>query len=88
MTATERGGAKWDRAARYLLIVAQLQAHPDGISAVDIAERIGVSRRTVYRDLESMSMRRGPAHLAGQGPLGPRAATRSCRRWRSPATRR
>jgi len=56
MTAAERGGAKWDRAARYLRIVAQLQAHPEGISALAISERIGVSKRTVYRDLDAMSM--------------------------------
>ena len=54
MTATERGGAKWDRAARYLQIAMQLHGHPEGISAEAIAERIGVSKRTVYRDLQAM----------------------------------
>ena len=85
MTATERGGAKWDRAARYLLIVAQLQAHPDGISAVDIAERIGVSRRTVYRDLEvdvarrracPSGRRRAAGASSGDAFLPPLALTR------------
>lgn len=52
----DRGGAKWDRAARYLKIVAQLRAHPAGISATRIADLIGVSRRTVYRDLNAMDM--------------------------------
>lgn len=56
MTAPDRGGARWDRAARYLQIAMQLHGHPEGISAVAIAERIGVSRRTVYRDLESMAL--------------------------------
>jgi len=54
VTVSERGGAKWDRAARYLQIAMQLHGHPDGISAQAIAERIGVSKRTVYRDLQAM----------------------------------
>jgi proteasome accessory factor B len=52
--ATDRGGAKWDRAARYLKVAMLLRDHPDGMSAQDLANRIGVSKRTVYRDLESM----------------------------------
>lgn len=47
---------KWDRAARFLRIFNILRAYPDGISAPKIAERIGVSRRTIYRDLEAMEM--------------------------------
>jgi proteasome accessory factor B len=31
-----------------------LSDHPDGLSAQDLADRIGVSKRTVYRDLMSM----------------------------------
>ncbi len=84
MSLSERGGAKWDRAARYLRIVAQLQAHPEGISAVDIAERIGVSRRTVYRDLDAMSLdaelpiwqEKGRWGLSGDAFLPPLALTR------------
>src|SRR3989337_3210921 len=53
---SDRGGVKWDRAARYLKIAMVLHAHPEGIAARNIAERIGVSKRTVYRDLESMSV--------------------------------
>ena len=56
MTALDRGGAKWDRAARYLQIAMQLHGHPEGISAQAIAERIGVSKRTVYRDLQAMEL--------------------------------
>ena len=52
----DRGGAKWDKAARYLRIAMTLHANSGGISAVDIAKRLGVSVRTVYRDLESMSL--------------------------------
>src|SRR6266404_5983946 len=50
----DRGG-KWDRAARYLRIATILHAHPQGISARDIAEQVGVAVRTIYRDLEAMS---------------------------------
>ena len=51
----DRGGAKWDRAARYLKIAMILHAHPEGISAREIAGRVGVAVRTIYRDLEAMS---------------------------------
>lgn len=50
----DRAGLKWDRAARYLRVARILHAHPDGISADRIAEQVGVSKRTVYRDLEAM----------------------------------
>jgi predicted DNA-binding transcriptional regulator YafY len=53
-TIADRGGAKWDKAARYLRIAMLLSDHPDGLSAQDLADRIGVSKRTVYRDLKSM----------------------------------
>jgi proteasome accessory factor B len=52
----DRGGAKWDKAARYLRIAMQLHGHPAGITAQDIANRIGVSKRTVYRDLSAMEL--------------------------------
>jgi predicted DNA-binding transcriptional regulator YafY len=51
----DRGGAKWDRAARYLKIVTILREHRDGISAQDLAGLVGVSKRTIYRDIEAMS---------------------------------
>ena len=53
-TIADRGGAKWDKAARYLKVAMLLNDHPDGLSAQDLANRIGVSKRTVYRDLRSM----------------------------------
>ena len=56
-TFDDRGGTKWDRAARYLRIAQVLHAHGDaGISAADIAKQIGVSKRTVYRDLENIDL--------------------------------
>ena len=56
-TFEARGGTKWDRAARYLRIAQVLHAHGEaGISAADIAKQIGVSKRTVYRDIEGMDL--------------------------------
>jgi CRISPR-associated endonuclease/helicase Cas3 len=52
--ARDRAGRKWDRAARYLKIAFLLQGNPEGIGPQAIADHIGVSKRTVYRDLESM----------------------------------
>jgi proteasome accessory factor B len=54
--ARDRGGAKWDRAARYLKILRILHEHRDGIAAKSIADLIGVSKRTIYRDLLSMQL--------------------------------
>jgi proteasome accessory factor B len=51
----DRGGTKWDRAARYLKLATILHAHREnGIRAEEIAAQIGVSKRTVYRDLQGM----------------------------------
>jgi predicted DNA-binding transcriptional regulator YafY len=52
----DRGGAKWDRAARYLKIVRILHEHREGIAAASIADLVGVSKRTIYRDLEAMQL--------------------------------
>jgi predicted DNA-binding transcriptional regulator YafY len=52
----ERASVKWDRAARYLRIAMILADHPDGITAQGVADRVGVSKRTVYRDLAAMEM--------------------------------
>ncbi len=50
----DRAGLKWDRAARYLKIARVLHQHRDGIAAAAIADLVGVSKRTVYRDLAAM----------------------------------
>jgi proteasome accessory factor B len=55
----DRGGAKWDRAARYLRIARVLHGHPDGIAVQQIADQVGVSRRTIYRDLWAMEQDAG-----------------------------
>ena len=59
-TFDERGGTKWDRAARYLKIAQVLHAHGEaGISAAALARQVGVSKRTVYRDLDAMDFDAG-----------------------------
>ncbi len=50
----DRYGAKRDRLARMTRLLAILQAHPDGIRTNDLAERVGMSVRTVYRDLRAI----------------------------------
>src|SRR4029450_3718880 len=40
--------------ARLTRLVAILQAHPEGIRTGDIATRVGMSVRTVYRDLTAL----------------------------------
>ncbi len=59
-TYDDRAGSKWDRAARYLKIAQVLRAHGEaGISAQALADQIGVSKRTIYRDLERMDLDAG-----------------------------
>jgi len=52
----DEGGstAKRDRGARLLRVANVLKAHPDGIRAEEIAQRLGISRRTAYRDLQAL----------------------------------
>ena len=49
----ERGryATKRDRLARLTRLVSILQAHPEGMRTADIAARVSMSVRTVYRDL-------------------------------------
>jgi proteasome accessory factor B len=51
---SERSGGKRDRAARLMRVATLLQAHPDGMHPKDIAERLGMSVRNVYRDLHAL----------------------------------
>jgi predicted DNA-binding transcriptional regulator YafY len=70
-TFDDRGGTKWDRAARYLKIAQVLRAHGEaGISAVALADQIGVSRRTVYRDIEAMDLDAGLPIWNDKGKFG------------------
>jgi proteasome accessory factor B len=55
-SASDRGGSKWDRAARFMKLAMILRDHPDGLTAQALADLVGVSKRTVYRDLQAMDM--------------------------------
>ena len=68
--ARDRGSAKWDRAARYLKIAMILRDHPDGIAAQALADRVGVSKRTVYRDLGAMDFDAGLPIWQDAGKFG------------------
>ena len=75
-TFDDRGGSKWDRAARYLKIAQVLHAHGEaGISAAAVARQVGVSKRTVYRDLEAMDLDAGLAIWNDGGRFGLEAGT-------------
>ena len=50
----DRAGGKRDRTARLMRVFALLQAHPDGMHPKEIAERLGMSVRNVYRDLHAL----------------------------------
>ena len=50
----EARSGKRDRLARLTRVVSLLRAHPDGMAIRDIARRIDVSVRTVYRDLNAI----------------------------------
>lgn len=67
----DRGGSKWNRAARYLKIAQVLRAHgEDGISASALAAQVGVSKRTIYRDLEAMDLDAGLPIWNDRGRFG------------------
>src|SRR3954453_11652024 len=50
----ERHSAKRDRLARLARVVSILEAHPEGIRPPDIAARMAVAVRTVYRNLTAL----------------------------------
>lgn len=45
---------KRDRVARLVRVANLLKQHPEGMRAQDIAVRLGISRRTAYRDLTAL----------------------------------
>jgi predicted DNA-binding transcriptional regulator YafY len=66
----ERYSTKRDRLARLTRLVSILQAHPDGIRTADVAERVGMSVRTVYRDLRAIDEEIGVPVWAEGGRWG------------------
>ena len=51
---SDRATAKHDRLARFYRVIRYLQAHPEGATPDAIAGFVGMSRRTVYRDLQAL----------------------------------
>ena len=66
---SERFG-KRDRLARMLRVVTVLRGHPDGIRPPEIARRVGVATRTVYRDLRALEEEVGVAVWSDGGLWG------------------
>ena len=67
---SDRYAAKRDRLARLVRVVSVLRAHPDGIRPTEIARRIDVSPRTVYRDLKAIDQEIGVAVWSEDGKWG------------------
>ena len=70
LDATERGTAKRDRTARLMRVASLLVAHPDGMRPKDIAERLGMSVRNVYRDLRALEGEVGLPMWSNEGRWG------------------
>ena len=66
----ERYATKRDRLARLTRLVSILQAHPEGIRTAEVAERVGMSVRTVYRDLKAIDEEIGVPVWADGGRWG------------------
>jgi predicted DNA-binding transcriptional regulator YafY len=66
----ERQFGKRDRLARMLRVVTVLRGHPEGIRPADIAQRVGVATRTVYRDLTALETEVGVAVWSENGLWG------------------
>ncbi len=65
-----RSFGKRDRLARMLRVVSVLRGHPDGIRPAQIARRVGVATRTVYRDLTALETEVGVAVWSEGGLWG------------------
>jgi len=66
----DRTFEKRDRLARLLRVVAVLRGHPEGIRPAEIARRVGVTTRTVYRDLRALETDVGVAVWSDAGLWG------------------
>ena len=67
-----RYATKRDRLARLTRLVSILQAHPEGMRTADIATRVGMSVRTVYRDLTALQDELRLPVWGDEGVLGDR----------------
>lgn len=68
--ALDRGPAKRDRTARLMRVASLLNAHPEGMRPKDIAERLGMSVRNVYRDLKALEGEVGLPTWSEEGRWG------------------
>ena len=66
----DRPFGKRDRLARMLRVVTVLRGHPEGIRPAEIARRVGVATRTVYRDLTALETEVGVAVWSENGRWG------------------
>jgi predicted DNA-binding transcriptional regulator YafY len=66
----QREPGKRDRTARLMRVTSLLAAHPDGMRPKDIAERLGMSVRNVYRDLRALESEVGLPTWAEEGRWG------------------
>ena len=70
MIDAEDRGTKRDRLARLGRVIAVLRAHPDGIRIPELARRVDMSVRTVYRDLRAIEREIGVAVWSENGLWG------------------
>ena len=66
----EPRSGKRDRLARMMRVVTLLQAHPDGMAIEEIARRVDMSKRTVYRDLKAIEDEVGVPLWSEEGRWG------------------
>jgi predicted DNA-binding transcriptional regulator YafY len=66
----EREPGKRDRAARLVRVAALLQGNPDGLRPKEVAERLAMSVRNVYRDLRAIEGELGMPTWAEGGRWG------------------
>jgi proteasome accessory factor B len=76
MTEEGRSAGKRDRLARFYRVLAVLDAHREaGVHVDEVARRVGVSKRTVYRDLRALESEMAiPLWNDGHGTWGLAAA--------------
>ena len=65
-----RTGAKRDRLARMGRVISVLRAHPNGIRVEELARRVDMSVRTVYRDLRAIDQEIGVGVWSNEGLWG------------------
>jgi len=70
LESPERGAPKRDRTARLMRVARLLEGNPGGMRPKDIAERLGMSVRNVYRDLKALELEVGLPIWAADGRWG------------------